>query len=97
MLLFPTNSHHLRNARHLYQETTKTFIGKSNEFAGYLSIGINRFADLIAQVAANGIAGKSGAAGNLPPREFVREIPTPDLAQNGHVNHFYLPLEKRAG
>lgn len=58
---------------------------------------INRLADLIAQIAANGIAGKSGTSGNLPQREFVTEIPTSDLAQNGHVNHSYLPLKKQAG
>ena len=39
------------------------------------------------EIMANRIAGKSASAGDLPDREFIAEIPTSDLAQNGHVNH----------
>jgi hypothetical protein len=51
---------------------------------------LNRCANL----SANCVAGKSGAARNLSKREFVAEIPTSNTAQNGHVNHPYLPLKK---
>ena len=39
------------------------------------------------EIMASHIAGKFGSEGGLPDREFIAEIPTSDLSQNGHVNH----------
>ena len=57
------------------------FVGKGVEFADGLAWWVLRLCNPAGQILANGVAGKPRSSRNLPDRQLVPTMPSPDYTQ----------------